>query len=51
MIEEDELAAITAALAVLRAQSEPDVATEGSSSRWKLAARNPELEIEELRVL
>ncbi|HTX57627.1 MAG TPA: hypothetical protein VMD47_11070 [Candidatus Acidoferrales bacterium] len=61
MIEPDELAAIAAALSALTSQDvtvsrSPQASFEGlegcaTSSRWKLADRNPDLEIEDLRVL
>lgn len=48
MISEDELAAIAAALTTLR-PSEALAAPE-QASRWKLAAREPDFEIEDYRV-
>ncbi|HTZ56347.1 MAG TPA: hypothetical protein VMB20_14970 [Candidatus Acidoferrum sp.] len=48
MISDDELAAIAAALAALTPAVETEHVTE-HPSRWKLAARNPDLEIEEYR--
>ena len=48
MITSDELAAIAAALAALGAEGcQPEMLL----SRWKLAARNPDLEIEDVRAL
>jgi hypothetical protein len=48
-VTEEELAALTVALEVLRPAPAP---TEASvASRWKRAARRPELELEDLRAL
>jgi hypothetical protein len=47
VIGDDELAAIAAALALLTAEETTDM-TE-LRSRWKLAARNPDLELEDYR--
>jgi hypothetical protein len=49
----DDIAAIAAALAALVAQeSESESESERTqASRWKAAARRPELEIEEIRAL
>jgi hypothetical protein len=49
VITSEELAAIAAALALLN-QSEESKAAPTRVSRWKLAAREPDLEIEDLRV-
>ncbi|HTU70201.1 MAG TPA: hypothetical protein VMF11_07745 [Candidatus Baltobacteraceae bacterium] len=57
MISDDELAAIAAALAMLIAdRRHPEARAQASlegreGSRWKLADRNPELEIEDVRAL
>jgi hypothetical protein len=48
VISEDELAAITAALTMLNQSDEPS--TVQPASRWKLAAREPDFEIEDYRV-
>jgi hypothetical protein len=48
VITDDELAAIVAALTALAAMSETENVTE-RASRWKFAARNPDLEIEDYR--
>jgi hypothetical protein len=48
MIPEDHLAAIAAALTALR---HPEVLAESDESRWKVAARRPELELEEIRAI
>jgi hypothetical protein len=48
VIGDDELAAIAAALTILTDVTEPDNVTE-RASRWKVAARNPDLEIEDYR--
>lgn len=48
MISEDELAAIVVALQTLSAPQEPIA---GTPSRWKLAARQPDLELEDVRSL
>jgi hypothetical protein len=48
VISDDEFAAIAAALAVLITATEPGLVTE-RPSRWKFAARNPDLEIEDFR--
>jgi hypothetical protein len=48
VISEDELAAITAALTMPHPSDEPR--TPERSSRWKLAAREPDFEIEDYRV-
>jgi hypothetical protein len=49
----EELAAIAAAIALLWNQSDPVAAQVQpvSPSRWKIADRNAELEIEELRAV
>jgi len=51
----DEVAAVTAALAALSERHcQPQVLPAGESrraSRWKIASRNPDLEIEELRAV
>ncbi|HUA10007.1 MAG TPA: hypothetical protein VMA98_12145 [Candidatus Acidoferrales bacterium] len=55
MISQEELAAIAAALTVVRSQDvSPGRSLHASlegreESRWKLAARNPDLEIEDYR--
>jgi hypothetical protein len=48
VISDDELAAIAVALAALNRP--PDDATTPATSRWKLAAREPDFEIEDYRV-
>jgi hypothetical protein len=48
VITSEELAAIAAALALLSRPEES--AASVPASRWKLAAREPDLEIEDLRV-
>ncbi len=48
MISEDELAAISAALALLTPAEVPANSSE-RASRWKVASRNPDLEIEDYR--
>jgi len=50
VIPEDELAAIAAALAAL-VPEETNLTCSPQASRWKFAARNPDLEIEEIRAL
>jgi hypothetical protein len=52
VISDDELAAIAAALAIVTLRCERESASlEGSDpvSRWKFAARNPDLELEDYR--
>jgi hypothetical protein len=51
MIASEELAAIVAALRLAQQQSSPVSESRESSSRWRLAARYPELEIDDLRAL
>jgi hypothetical protein len=52
VISQDELAAIAAAIAVLEAEkSAPEAQPARSESRWKLAGRRPELELEDIRAL
>jgi hypothetical protein len=48
VISDDELAAIVAALTLLAAAEETASMTE-LRSRWKFAARNPDLELEDYR--
>jgi hypothetical protein len=48
VISEDELAAVSAALAVLARAPEPRD-ERAPVSRWRLAARQPDLTLEELR--
>ncbi|MGC2128834.1 MAG: hypothetical protein WA629_01950 [Candidatus Aquilonibacter sp.] len=48
MITDDELAAIASALAILTEQGEPAIPS-APPSRWKVATRNPDLEIEDYR--
>jgi hypothetical protein len=48
----EELAALTVALQVARPPSGDGAdATIAAASRWKIAARRPDLELEELRAL
>jgi len=47
VIQDDEIAAIGAALALLNVPGELE--TPERASRWKLAAREPDLEIEDYR--
>jgi hypothetical protein len=47
-MSDDELAAVAAALSVLTASAETEEMT-ARPSRWKFAARNPDLEIEDYR--
>jgi hypothetical protein len=49
VISQDELAAVVAALQALRSSTEAPAA-EPAASRWKRAGREPELELEDLRV-
>jgi hypothetical protein len=50
MISDDEVAAITAALMMLT-PAVPQGLAPSDASRWKLADRQPELELEDLRAL
>jgi hypothetical protein len=49
VISDDELAAVVAALQSVQAAAHP-THDEPPSSRWKRAGREPDLELEELRV-
>jgi hypothetical protein len=49
VISDDELAAVVTALQSLQA-APPPAHDEPASSRWKRAGREPELELEDLRV-
>jgi hypothetical protein len=49
MIPPDELAAVSAALALLARANDRDGEREAPASRWRLAARRPDLEWDELR--
>jgi hypothetical protein len=53
VIAHEELAAVAAALALLAAEpaTEPTTRDAIQPSRWKVAARNPDFEIEELRAI
>jgi hypothetical protein len=52
VIADDEIAAIAAAIAVITQEQSADPRDEVTrSSRWKMAARRPDLEIEEIRAL
>jgi hypothetical protein len=50
-VSDDEAAAIAAALTLLADQSIAPPNAEIRPSRWKLAARHPELELEAIRAL
>jgi len=53
VIASEELAAVAAALALLATEpaTEPTPHDAIRPSRWKIAARNPDFEIEELRAI